>query len=160
MVIAGAAVLVVWRRGARRAQRGRIQQAMNLFVGVMLMVMGIGHLFAVTTTWWQGTVNGSPALLFVIGGAVVIPATALVLNASRAGAPWLNAWTAATLVLLGLVNIPLALPALLNIAYSRHTRPITGWTIVAATVVIHIGLFAGGMMFMLSGARTFEEFTR
>ena len=40
---------------------------MNLFVGVTLVVMGIGHLLAVTTKLLQGTLNGSPALLYLIG---------------------------------------------------------------------------------------------
>jgi hypothetical protein len=65
---------------------------------------------------------------------------------------------AATLVGLGLVNLPLAIPALLNIAYSRHSRPAMGWLIVALAVLVNGGLFAGGLLFMLSGARTFEEF--
>ncbi len=61
--------------------------------------------------------------------------------------------------MLGLINIPLAIPALLNIAYSKHSRARTGWSIVAvAFVLVNLGLFTGGMMFMLSG-RTFEEFS-
>ncbi len=32
--------------------------------------------------------------------------------------------------------------------------------IVGGALLINLGLFAGGLMFMLSGARTFEEFTR
>ena len=160
MLIAAAVALVLRLRHARLARRDRVQLAMNVFVGVTLLVMGIGHLLAVTTKLLHGTLNGSPALLYAIGVAIVIPSTMLVFNAHGAKALWLNAWMAMTLAVLGLVNIPLALPALLNIAYGRHSRAGVGWVIVAAAIVINLGLFAGGLMFMLSGARTFEEFTR
>jgi hypothetical protein len=160
MGIALATVVVQWLRHSRLITRDRIMEAMNLFVGVTLVVMGIGHLLAVTTKQLQGTLNGSPALLYLIGAMVLIPATLIVLNANRVKAASLNGWMAAALVVLGLVNIPLAIPALLNIAYSKHSRPRTGWLIVIASVLINFGLFTGGMMFMLSGARTFEEFTR
>lgn len=160
MAIALATAAVRWLRRSGRITRDRIMEAMNLFVGVTLMVMGIGHLLAVTTKLQQGTLNGSPGLLYLIGAMVLIPAAMIVLNANRAVAASLNGWMAAALVVLGLVNIPLAIPALLNIAYSRHSRPRTGWLIVIASVLINLGLFTGGMMFMLSGARTFEEFSR
>ncbi len=132
---------------------------MNLFVGVMLLVMGIGHLLAVTTKLLQGTLNGSPALLYLIGVAIVLPSSLIVLNANRAQSAAFNGWMAATLVVLGLINIPLAIPALLNIAYSKHSRARTGLVITVAFVLVNLGLLTGGMLFMLSGARTFEEFS-
>lgn len=159
MAIAVAAVTVQWLRHSRFATRARVMEAMNLFVGVTLLVMGIGHLLAVTTKLQQGTLNGSPALLYPIGVAIVIPSALIVLNANRARAVPLNGWMAGVLVVLGIVNIPLAIPALLNIAYSKHSRAIVGWVIVAGALLINLGLFAGGLMFMLSGARTFEEFS-
>jgi hypothetical protein len=143
----------------RTGARERTQEAMNLFVGLTLLVMGVGHLLAVTVKLQQGTLNGSPALLYLIGVALVIPSMLIVLNANRAKAAVFNAWMAATLVVLGLINIPLAIPALLNIAYSRHGRPRTGLIIAVAFVLVNVGLFTGGMLFLLSGARTFEEFT-
>jgi hypothetical protein len=160
MAIAGAAVLLVWFRHTRLPRRERIQEAMNLFVGVTLMAMGIGHLLAVGTKQGQGTLEGSPLLLYPIGAAVLIPAALIVINAGRPKAATMNGWMAAILVVLGLVNIPLAIPALLNISYSKHSRPAAGWAIVTAAVLVNAGLFAGGLMFMLSGARTFEEFSR
>lgn len=159
MAIALATAIAVWIRHAGVPARDRTQRAMNLFVGVTLLVMGIGHLLAVTTKQLQGTLNGSPALLYLIGVAIVIPAALIVLNASRARAAAINGWMAATLVVLGLINIPLAIPALLNIAYSRHSRAGMGAAIVIAFVLVNLGLFTGGMLFMLSGARTFEEFS-
>lgn len=79
--------------------------------------------------------------------------------ANRSAAAVANGWMAATLVVLGLINIPLAIPALLNVAYSRHSRAGTGSLIVAMFLLVNVALFAGGMMFLLSGARTFEEFS-
>ena len=160
MAIALATVAVQWLRHSRFNRRDRIMEAMNLFVGVTLIVMGIGHLLAVTTKLQQGALNGSPALLYLIGVAIVVPAGLIVKNATRARAAMFNFWMAAVLIVLGLVNIPLAIPALLNAAYSRHSRAQVGWFIVAGALLINLGLFAGGLMFMLSGARTFEEFMR
>ena len=158
MAMALATVAVQWMRHSRFNVRDRVMEAMNLCVGVTLLVMGIGHLLAVTTKLVQHTLNGSPALLYAIGVAIVIPSALIVFNANRAKAAAVNGWMAATLVVLGLINIPLAIPALLNIAYSRHSRAGTGVAIVVAFVLVNLGLFTGGMLFLLSGARTFEEF--
>jgi hypothetical protein len=158
MAIALAAVLALSVRLAHATARERTQAAMSLFVGVTLLVMGIGHLLAVTTKLLQGTLNGSPALLYLIGVAIVVPSTLIVFNANRAKAAVLHYWMAATLVVLGLINIPLAIPALLTIAYRKHSRARTGLLILVAFVLVNLALFAGGMLFMLSGARTFEEF--
>ena len=66
---------------------------------------------------------------------------------------------AATLVVLGLINIPLAIPALLNIAYNKHSRARTGLVIVVAFVLVNLGLFTGGMLFMSERRPYFEEFS-
>ncbi len=159
MAIALTAVAVQWVRQSRSAARDPVMAAMNFFVGVTLLVMGIGHLLAVMTKHLQGTLNGSPALLYPIGIAIAIPSALIVVNANNSKAPALNAWVAATLAVLGLINIPLAIPALLNIVYSRHSRPTTGVAIVVTFVIVNLALFSGGMLFLLSGARTFEEFS-
>ena len=160
MAIALAAVVGQWMRHSRFAVRDRVMEAMNLFVGATLLVMGIGHLLAVTTKLLQGTLTGSAALLYLIGIAIVIPSALIVFNANGAKAAACNGWMAATLVVLGLINIPLAIPALLNIAYSKHSRARTGAVIVVTFLLVNLGLFTGGMLFLLSGARTFEEFRR
>jgi hypothetical protein len=138
-------------------RHGRLM-AMHVFTGVTLVVMGLGHVLAVTTKLWQGTLTGSPALLYAIGAAILAPSVLLVRHArgSRAAS---QPFQAAALIALGLVNIPLAIPALLNIAYSRHRRPLAGRVIIGAWLLVNLTLFAGGMAFMLSGARTFEEFS-
>jgi hypothetical protein len=159
MALALAAVTAQWMRHSRFAGRDRVMEAMNLFVGVTLLVMGIGHLLAVMTKVLQGTLNGSPVLLSAIGVAIVIPSALIALNANGAKAAACNGWMAATLVVLGLINIPLAIPALLNIAYRKHSRPGIGIAIVVTFVLVNLGLFTGGMLFMFSGARTFEEFS-
>ena len=98
MAIALAAVIAVSVRDAHANARDRIQKAMNLFVGVTLLVMGIGHLLAVTTKLLQGTLNGSPALLYPIGVAIVIPSALIIANANRAKsaastAGWRRRWS-------------------------------------------------------------------
>jgi hypothetical protein len=133
--------------------------SMHVFTGVTLVVMGLGHVLAVTTKLWQGTLTGSPALLYAIGAAILAPSVLLVRHARGSRAAAWNGWLAAALIALGLVNIPLAIPALLNIAYSRHRRPLAGRVIIGAWLLVNLTLFAGGMAFMLSGARTFEEFS-
>jgi len=152
-MVTAAAFAIPSRRHGRLA-------AMNLFVGVTLLVMGLGHLLAVSTKLMQGTLHGSPALLFPMGVAIVVPAALLARHHRTGRAGTYNGWMAAVLIALGLINIPLAIPALLNIAYCRHSRPRSGQLILWAWASVVIGLFAGGMIFMLSGATTFEEFSR
>jgi hypothetical protein len=159
MAVAAASAGAGWARRGTLERRRRVMAAMNVFIGVKLLVMGVGHTLAVTTKLVQGTLNGSPALLYVMGVAIVIPAALMVRHSGQSRAAVFNGWMAATLVVLGLINIPLAIPPLLNIAYARHDRLGTGWLIMAAWVLVNVGLFAGGMLFMLSGARTFEEFS-
>ena len=158
MAVALATAAAQWMRHSRYAVRDRVMEAMNLFVGMTLVVMGTGHLLAVTVKLLQGTLSGSPALLYVIGAAIMIPSTLIVFAAGRTTAAAFNGVMAVTLVALGLINIPLAIPPLLNIAYGRHTRPRTGVAIVVTFGIVNLLLFTGGMLFLLSGARTFEEF--
>jgi hypothetical protein len=148
-------------------RRDRILALMHAFTGMMLLILGFGHLLAVTTKLLQGTLRGSALLFYVIGIAVVVPA-ALILRQIGAivtgrrharSTEILNAWMAVTLVVLGLVNLPLAVPALCTIAYNRHQRDWAGWLILAVAAVACVGLLVGGLIFMASG-QTFEEFSR
>src|SRR5262245_36464316 len=60
-------------------QRQRILAVMNLFTGVMLLVMGIGHVLAVTTKVLTDTLaRNSPPVLYAIGLAILIPATLVI----------------------------------------------------------------------------------
>ena len=146
--------------------RARIMATMNMFVGVMLAFMGVGHFLAVTVKFIDGTLRGSPMLLYLIGAAIVAPSALIVRHTGRliAGtdrgeAIKLHAWMAATLVVLGLINTPLAIPAVLSMAYAAHSRRAIGMAIVSAFALVNAGLFIGGVMFMLSGAQTFEQFS-
>ncbi|MFM8536403.1 MAG: hypothetical protein ACKOEC_22955 [Acidimicrobiia bacterium] len=140
-------------------KHGRLA-AMNLFVGVTLMVMGTGHVLAVTTRITQGTLGGSALLLYPIGIAILIPATLLAVHHRSHRAVTYNWWMAVVLIVLGIINIPLAIPALLNIAVSKAGKPRTQAILVGTWALVVVGLLAGGTLFMLSGARTFEEFTQ
>lgn len=160
------AFLFFTARTATLNQRARTMATMSLFVGVMLMVMGIGHALAVTVKFTQGSLRGSPLLLYLIGVAIMLPSffiirhTPHLLRAADDGAVAmkLHGWLAVTLVILGLINTPLAIPAFLSMAYARHSRRATGVAIVSLFALVTAGLLIGGLMFMLSGARTFEEF--
>jgi hypothetical protein len=140
---------------------------MNLFVGVMLAMMGAAHLLAVTTKLLKGTLGGSVWLLYPIGLAVLIPSVVIIRHtaallrpeSSRRSTVQLHGWMAGTLVVLGLVNLPLAIPSLLTIGYRLHSRRAAGAAILALALVINGGLLVGGLMFLASGARTFEEFS-
>ena len=160
MTMALAGVVAGWIRRRPADGRARTQRAMNVFVGTTLLVMGLAHLAAVTVKLLQGTLGANPAVLYLIGIALVIPSALLVINAERARSVPVNIWMAVTLVMLGLINIPLAIPPLLTAAYSKSSRPRTGVVIVTAFVLVNAALFTGGMLFLLSGARTFEEFNR
>lgn len=70
----------------------------------------------------------------------------------------LNAWLAVTLMALGLHNLPLAAPSLLNIGYRLHSRRATGMAIVSVAVVFNVALFIGALVFMASG-QSFEQFS-
>ena len=161
-----AGVLMTTTKDRLVPRRMRILAAMNLFTGMMLVIMGTGHLLAVTTKLLQGTLRGSPLLFYAIGTAIVVPAGTIVrhtrailtMSDVRRTTIQLNSWMAITLAVLGVVNLPLAVPALCNIGYSLHRRPWVGWLIVTVAVLACAGLFVGGLIFMASG-QTFEEFS-
>jgi hypothetical protein len=164
-----AGLLLVAIKDTSIPQRQRILATLNLFTGVMLLVMGSAHLLAVTVKLFQGTLRGSTAsalLFYLIGLAIVVPAW-LVLRHTRAilatgdarATVKVNAVMVVALLVLGVVNVPLALPALCTMGYSVHRRPWVGWAIVGVATVACLFLFIGGLAFMASG-RTFEEFSR
>jgi hypothetical protein len=159
------AVLVARHRAALPATR-LVMAAMNLFAGVMLATMGAGHMLAVTTKLLLGTLEGSPLILYPIGVAVLAPSCWIILHTRAilgdAGGgrttTGLNAWMAVTLLALGLHNLPLAAPSLLNIGYRLHSRRAIGMAIVSVAVVFNVALFIGAVVFMASG-QSFEQFS-
>ena len=141
--------------------------AMNLFFGLTIGSMAFGHLLAVTVKLASGTLReGSLAAFYAIGLALAAPSWWLVLHAWRL--PFrtatgdrrtlaLNAWLGATLLVLGLNNLPLAAPALLDAGYQLHRRRAVGWAIVGAAVVVQLGLLVASLVFLASG-QSFEQF--
>ena len=145
---------------------GRRLAAMNLFFGVTIGTMALGHLLAVTTKVALGTLEGPVSVFYLIGIALAVPSWWLVYHTLRMMAAnlghrrltmALNAWLAITLLALGLHNLPLAAPGFLNIGYQAHSRPVIGWLILAMAIVVNLGLFIGSWVFLASG-QTFEQF--
>ena len=168
MVLAILSVTALALRQRRHGLPGRVRilWAMGLFYGCMIGILGAGHLLAVTVKVFQGTLHGSPWLLYPLGLVLAIPAWWLVCRVGRfAREPerWgrtalaLHAWLVVCLLGLGLHNWPLAAPAALNIAYQLHARRVVGWAIVTAALIINLGLFAGSVVFLASG-QSFEQF--
>ncbi len=166
MSAAALSVCLLWKmRGRSLPHTQLVMAAMNLFSGVMLGVMGFGHLLAVTTKMVLNTLEGSPLILYPIGVAIIVPSwllidhTRAILAGSAPGRKTtaLNAWMALTLLALGLHNLPLAAPSLLNIGYRLHSRRATGWAIVSVAVAFNLALFIGAVVFMASG-QSFEQF--
>jgi uncharacterized protein (TIGR02246 family) len=145
----------------------RAMAAMSLFFGATIAIMALGHLAAVTTKLALGMLQGSRLLLYAIGIALALPAGWLVQHALRlfsseedrgARSLVLNAWLAATLLALGVHNLPLAVPGLLNVGYRLLAASLARSVIVGLSVVANLGLFAGSLLFLASG-QSFEQFT-
>lgn len=146
--------------------RSRVTAAMNMFLGITIGTMSFGHILAVTTKLLLGTLEGPVPLFYVIGIALAIPSWWLIFHTRnvltreekhRRLTLALNAWLAITLVAMGVNNLPLATPAVLNIGYVMHSHKAMGWTIVGIAVAVHVGLFIGSLIFLASG-QTFEQF--
>jgi hypothetical protein len=153
-------------RTSELSTQRRTLAAMNLFFGLTLGTMAFGHLLAVTVKNSQGTLEGSVPLLYAIGISLAVPSWALVhharglfdSNETRGRITLiLNAWLAATLLLLGPHNVPLAVPGFLNAGYQLHSNRIAGWAILSMAVIVNLGLFVGALFFLASG-QTFEQF--
>ena len=147
--------------------RRRVVAAMSLFFGVTIGTMALGHLSAVTTKLALGTLEGSPPLLYTIGIVLAVPSGWLIHRSLRLlgsdeergkATTALNAWLAVTLLALGVHNLPLAVPGLLNVGYQLQSNRGAGRAIVALAVLVNLGLFVGSLLFLASG-QTFEQFT-
>ncbi len=163
--------LALGRRRQDLPRRLRIMSAMNLFYGCVIGVMAVGHLWAVTIKVFQGSLAGSlagsPWLLYALGVALAVPAGWLASIGARRSADEnhagrrstaLNLWLGIFLLALGIYNLPLAVPAALNVAYRFHTRRWVGSTLVAVTAAVYLALFVGSLIFFASG-QSFEEFS-
>ena len=167
MGLALLAVTVLWyrhRRSAIPAMR-LVLAAMNLFFGVTIGTMAFGHLSAVTAKLASGTLEGSVPAFYAIGIALAMPSWWLIYHTRNILASdghgratlGLTSWLTLTLLALGIHNLPLAAPGLLNIGYHMHTRRVVGWAIVGIAVAVNAGLFIGSVIFLASG-QSFEQF--
>lgn len=144
-----------------------VSAAMNLFFAVTIGAMAFGHLLAVTIKLVLGTLGGSLVVFYAIGVALALPSWWLIYEAprvasspeARSRAVALNLWLGATLLVMGLHNLPLAAPAALNVGYAWHSRPTVGRALVAIAALVHGGLFVGSLIFLASG-QSFEQFRR
>ena len=143
-----------------------ILRALTLFYGVMIGIMASGHLIAVSIKAAQGTLQGAPWFLYILGLSLAVPAWWLAAEALGTGLEdsrglrrtvGINGWLGLALMIIGTHNWPIAAPAVLNIAYRFQTHRAISTAIVILTGVGYIALFAGALMFMASG-QTFEEF--
>jgi hypothetical protein len=166
LALAAVATQLYRQRPSDLPTRRRILAAMNLFFAVTIGTMAFGHLSAVTAKLASGTLEGSVPVLYAIGIAVALPSWWLVYHTRSVLASGddygratlsLNAWVSITLLALGLHNLPLAVPGVLNIGYHLHSGRIVGWAIVGAAIVVHVGLFIGSVIFLASG-QSFEQF--
>jgi hypothetical protein len=155
--------LLVRHRRSTVPTRLIVSTAMSLFFGLTVGTMAFGHLLAVTIRVLMGTLEASIAL-YLIGVVLAVPSWWLIVHARGPADPdprhrtiTLNAAVVLALLVLGPHNLPLAAPGLVNIAYMLHARRAVGWTLVALSLAINIGLFAGSLVFLASG-QSFEQF--
>jgi hypothetical protein len=159
-------ILIFRKRNSQLTLKSRVLSVMNLFFGVTILTMAFGHLLAVTTKLAIGSLSGSPLKLYAIGIALTVPTLLLVLHtreiliqeAHGRKTLLLNGWLAITLLVLGIHNLPIAVPAFINIGYHLHSRKVVGWAIVSIAVLVNVSLFIGSLMFLLSG-QSFEQFS-
>lgn len=167
LALASVAITLYKHRHSGISTRMRITIAINLFFGLTIATMAFGHLLAVSVKQGQDTLRGSFPLLLGIGILLSLPAWALLFHARGLLRPaaqstkttlLLNGWLGLTLLVLGLHNLPIAAPAIFNIAYALHSRRSVGWAILSVAIALHVALFIGSLMFLASG-QTFEQFT-
>jgi hypothetical protein len=160
-----AGLLVRLRRSALPGHQV-VLAALNLSAGITIGCMAFGHLLAVTTKLQLGTLVGSVPLLYAIGIALAVPSWWTIAHTARLArgvddlrrTVRLHAWLVATLLVLGLPNLPLAVPSILAVAYGLSPQRVVRWAIVSLAVAVNVGLFVGSLIFFASG-RTFEQFS-
>ena len=131
IALVAAMVLALRQRNRKISRRVKVVCGLNLFYGILIGIMGFGHLLAVTIKTVLGTLPAStnPWFVFPLGFAFAIPAWWLVGSVSglsrngeaiRWKAVALNVWLGIVLLLPGW---PLAIPAALNVLVLTWKRP-------------------------------------
>ncbi|MCY4120367.1 MAG: hypothetical protein OXG72_05530 [Acidobacteria bacterium] len=169
IVLAGfmSAAWVLRQRRQGLPPRLQIPGALNLLYGGLIGFMAFGHLLAVTVELAQGTLDGVLWLLYPIGLILAVPAGWLLIavrdlpsdeRSARRKILVLNAWLGVSLLAMGVHNLPLALPAALNVAYLQlQSKTQVGFTVVVVTAVGYLALLSGFLAFFASGG-SFEQF--
>jgi hypothetical protein len=154
------------RRGSLLESRLWILWALNAYYSTTIAILAFGHVLAVTIRFFQGSLRGSPWQMYLIGVALAVPSWWMMLrvgsyvgneNRWRRRMTLLNGGLGAVLMVTGLHNLPLVLPAILNLAYQHSSRPAIRRIIVGLNLTIVVLLFLGALIFMANG-RSFEEF--
>lgn len=151
----------------RSPDRSRITGALSLVSAILIATLAVGHQLAVTLKWLNGSLTGSLVFFYGIGIVLGLPAFLLLARAwpvARGTAPnaprlmALNGAVVASLLVTGPLNLPLAIPALLTMAYIKHRRPSVGWMLLAGVALVFVFLLVGSFSFFLSG-QSFESFS-
>ena len=140
--------------------------ALNLSAGTTVGCMAAGHLLAVTTKLLLGTLDGSAPIVYAIGLGLAAPSFGILVHTVRLtrgtadprATVRLHTWLAVTLLILGLPNLPLAIPSVLTIAYAAVSHRGMRWAIASLAVAVNVGLVVGSLIFLASG-QTFEQFS-
>lgn len=157
-VALGLAALLPLRSAPRKELAVR---ALNRFYGVVIAVMATGHLVAGTIAYARGTLSATatPWLLYAVGVAMLAPAAALAIVASRLrteGAPpgrlalALNGWLIAVLVA-PLASAPLAAPAIANAVAIASSRNRTRRLAVGFAAVSYAAMLLASLLVDESG---------
>ena len=115
--------------------------AMHRFYGVVIGVMASGHVVAIAIKLALGTLPATTSRLAIpLGFVLGVPAWWLALRpASGRTALALDVWLVAWFVALG-PSAPLAVPALLSIAYRYHRRRAVGTAIVVTAAAVYLAM--------------------
>jgi hypothetical protein len=157
-VVLGLAAVYPLRRAPRRALAA---SALNRFYGVVIAVMATGHLVAGSIACARGSLSASatPWLLYAVGIAMLVPATALAVVARRLqrtdGPPRrtalaLNGWLIAVLVA-PLASAPLAAPAIANMVAIASSRRRTQQIAVRAAIALYAAMLLASLLVDESG---------
>ena len=159
------ALLIQYKKVSQTILRNKILILMNLVFGLTIGIMAFGHLLAVSIKLIMGTLEGSIILFYFIGITLAVPSWWLVyytlsrLNSEKNSRiiVILNSANIIALLAVGVFNLPLAIPAFLNIGYSLNKHKKLGYLIVFATIIFYLLLFIGSIIFFASG-KSFEDF--
>ncbi len=160
----GSVITLYQRKSATRDRK--IDMTLNLLFGITIGTMAFGHLLAVTTKLWLGTLEGSIPLLYALGFSIGVPSWWLLYcewsnsedEVDKKKMMGLNFWTAATLMVLGTHNLPLALPGFINVARNIESEWIPKKALLWTSLLIFMFLLVGSIIFMMNG-QSFEEFS-